>query len=186
MTADGLLAVFMSNRAALIRFLRARGVGDDAEDVAQDLWVKLVAGGQGPIADPLAYLYRMANNLMIDRHRATSRRRDREDSWVEGRGGRGEASDEPSAERGMLSRQRLADIDRRLDALGPRTAAIFRRFRLDGASHAQIAAEQGISVSAIEKQLRKAYRLLTTLRADVSAEAGDDRLRVGGSTDATG
>jgi len=99
----------MTNRVALERFLRARGAGSDAEDIAQELWMKLGAGGQGPVADPLAYLYRMANNLMIDHHRAASRRRDRERSW---NASGGEAHEQPSIERQLLSRERLAEIDR--------------------------------------------------------------------------
>ncbi|MBV9840723.1 MAG: sigma-70 family RNA polymerase sigma factor [Sphingomonadaceae bacterium] len=186
MTVDGLLAVFMTNRAALVRFLRARGAGDDADDIAQDLWVKLAAGGQGPIADPLAYLYRMANNLMIDRHRMASRRRDREQSWITIERGGDDVSDEPSAERRLLSRERLAEIDGRIDALGPRTSAIFRRFRLDGVSHGQIAAEHGISVSAIEKHLRKAYRILSAIGADDAAAEDPERLDRGGANDAAG
>ena len=35
--ATGLSAIFMANRAALLRFLRARGAGDDAEDLLQDM-----------------------------------------------------------------------------------------------------------------------------------------------------
>ena len=187
MTADGLMAVFMANRPALIRFLRARGAADDAEDIAQDLWVKLATGRQGPIADPLSYVYRMANNLMVDRHRSTRRRRDREESWTLEGGADCEVSEQPSAERRLLSRERLTDVERGLDMLGPRTVAIFRRFRLEGIGQRQIAAEQGISVSAVEKHLRKAYRVLVAVRVeDDGAIAASNGLAVGGSSDAAG
>src|SRR3546814_18656037 len=60
--ATGLSAIFLHNRPALLRFLRARGAGDESEDLLQDMWMKLEEKDLGPVADPLPYLYRMANN----------------------------------------------------------------------------------------------------------------------------
>ena len=73
MRDSGLEAVFLNHRASLLRFLRARGAGDAAEDLVQEMWIKAAAGASGPIADPLAYLYRTANNLLLDRRRAELR-----------------------------------------------------------------------------------------------------------------
>ena len=67
---DGLEAVFLANRETLLRFLVARGAGDDAEDILQDVWLRISRGQAGPIAAPLAYLYRAANAAMIDRYRS--------------------------------------------------------------------------------------------------------------------
>ena len=40
--SSGLQSVFLKSRAALTRYLRARRCGDsEAEDILQDLWVKL-------------------------------------------------------------------------------------------------------------------------------------------------
>ena len=72
--ATGLSELFMANSAALLRFLRARGAGENAEDMIQDMWMKLEAKDLGPVSDPLPYLYRMANNLMLDRYRSATRR----------------------------------------------------------------------------------------------------------------
>jgi DNA-directed RNA polymerase specialized sigma24 family protein len=68
----GLQAAYLANREALLRFLAARGAGNAAEDLLQEVWIKLsrLDGGQAPIAAPLAYLYRIANSLMIDRCRS--------------------------------------------------------------------------------------------------------------------
>jgi RNA polymerase sigma-70 factor (ECF subfamily) len=72
MVTSGLSAVLIANRAPLLRFLRARGAGDDAEDIMQELWLKVDRlEAEGPIADPRAYLFRMADNLMHDRVRAS-------------------------------------------------------------------------------------------------------------------
>jgi RNA polymerase sigma-70 factor (ECF subfamily) len=77
-------------------------------------------------------------------------------------------SDEPSAERTLLARERLAQIESVLEELSARARTIFRRFRVDGASHKIIAAEQGISVSAVEKQLQRTYHAI------MARLAGDD------------
>lgn len=164
MTTGGLEAVFMENRAALLRFLRARGAGEGAEDLLQEMWIKVSAGASGPIADPLAYLYRAANNLVLDRHRAALRGQKRDHDWhALGDGGLG-ISEAPSGERVLVAREQLEAADAALKALGERTDYVFRRFRIEGASQRAIADELGISLSAVEKHLQKAYRALVELR----------------------
>lgn len=166
----GLEAVFMANRAALLRFLRARGAGDDAEDLLQELWMKASVMAVGPVAEPLAYLYRAANNLVLDRRRSQLRgaRRDRDWSDVEG-GTVSGVSDTPSGERVLIARERLREVEAALAALGERTESIFRRYRLEGHSQRDIAADIGISLSAVEKHLQKAYRAVLALGRDGDA-----------------
>jgi RNA polymerase sigma-70 factor (ECF subfamily) len=158
---SGVQAVLFSHRESLLRFLRARGAGEAAEDVLQELWIR-VSGFGGPIEDPLAYLYRCANNLMLDRKRAELRSARRDLMWVEATGaGEGAA---PDSERSVIAREELRRAEAALAALGERTDAIFRKFRLGGMTQPQIAAELGISLSAVEKHLQKAYRALIELR----------------------
>ena len=168
MSGGGLQAVFMAQRPALLRFLRARGAGEDAEDLLQDLWMKLEGAPPAvPVAEPLAYLYRAADNLMLDRRRSAVRRIAREDAWGEAAdGAEPGVSDAPSAERVLSGRDELRRVQSALDALGERTSAIFRRHRVDGIGQRDIATESGISLSAVEKHLQKAYRALATLKAE--------------------
>ncbi len=166
----GLTAVFMQNRLALLRFLHARGASESAEDLLQELWIKAAAGANEPISDPLAYLYRTANNLLLDRRRSELRRGRREESWTYSAGGSaGEASDLESGERTAIAREQLRMMERALSELGQPTEAIFRRFRLEGIGQRQIASEMGISLSAVEKHLQKAYRLLVQIRRQSDA-----------------
>ena len=165
MTTSGLEAVLMENRAALLRFLRARGAGESAEDLLQEMWIKASAGASGPIAEPLAYLYRAANNLMLDKRRAELRAQRRDRDWQELGGGEASGiSEAPSGERVLIAREQLAEAEAALKALGERTDFVFRRFRVEGASQRAIADELGISLSAVEKHLQKAYRALIELR----------------------
>ena len=170
MMQGGLEAVFLAHRAALLRFLLARGAGEAAEDLLQELWIKAGAGAAGPVANPLAYLYAAANNLMLDRRRAERRSAVRDDDWHQLSGAAGASSEVPAGERVLIARERLAATQRTLRELGDRTEFIFRRYRLDGVSQKDIAAELGISVSAVEKHLQKAYRALIDLRRRLDAE----------------
>ncbi|WP_422345773.1 RNA polymerase sigma factor [Parasphingorhabdus sp.] len=161
MEHQSLQAVFLAQRDALLRFLIARGAGDNAEDILQDLWLKLADMDDSNIASPLPYLYRAANNAMHDRYRKDDRARQRDHEWSDINRGTGEASDLPLPDRGLIASERLAAIEKRIGKEGPRVFEIFRRFRIDGISQRQIAEEMEISLSAVEKDLQKAYRAVT-------------------------
>ncbi len=170
MTSGGIEHVFLANRAALIRFLGARGAAD-AEDVVQELWLKLTTTPpSGPVREPLAYLYRMADNLMIDRARSRQRQLRRDESWQDAA-----VVAAPDAERHLVDRERLDRVERALAVLPERTTAIFRKFRLEGVRQQQIAADTGLSLSAVEKHLQKAYRVLIEVREAEAAEDGEPR-----------
>ena len=164
MSATGLKAVFLAERPMLLRLLRARlKEADAAEDVLQDVWLKLEALPSGPVADPAAYLFRMANNLALDRRRSDARRQSREGAWLELRG---DTEDAPSAETALIARDKLGRIQAAIGTLPERTARIFRRYRFDGVPRRDIAAEEGISVSATEKHLQRAYALIERAREE--------------------
>jgi RNA polymerase sigma factor (sigma-70 family) len=185
MAEDALAGIFLANRGALLRYLRARGATDDAEDLLQDLWLKLRGVEAERIGDGLAYLYRMAHNLMLDRRRAGARRRQREEGYHRDVGsGDGGADDAPAAERILLAREQLRQIDWTLSTLGTRTDFIFRRYRVDGAAQRDIATELGISVSAVEKHLQKAYRAVADAQRVLDRADDRDVAREGSPDDA--
>lgn len=172
MTTNGLEAVFLANRDRLLRFLRARGGAEFAEDLLQELWLRAASAETGPIAEPLSYLYRVANNLMLDRHRAAARAQRRDHDWYEtADGATPGVSDEPSAERMLIAREKLRRVESALAALGDRAATVFRRYRIEGVSQREIAADLGISLSAVEKDLQKAYRAMIDLRRRDDADS---------------
>jgi RNA polymerase sigma-70 factor (ECF subfamily) len=158
---SGLQAEIVRHRVALIRFLTAHGAGDAAEDVLHELWLRVSAADTGPIAQPLSYLYRAANNLMVDRFRSRRQAEKREQSWTDvGRPTEPESSDEPGADRVLEAREALAGAEAVLEGLGVRTATIFRRHRIDGVQQRDIARDLGVSISTVESDLRRAYRAL--------------------------
>jgi RNA polymerase sigma-70 factor (ECF subfamily) len=171
--AGGLLrAALIEHRAALLRYLIARRVPpDEAEDIVQDLVVKLADHASGPVAEPRAYLYRMAENLLLDRIRSAGRRRGREQAWVAAQAGASlDADDRPSPEQALIARERLAVVAAALAALPERTNFVFRRYRIDGMPQREIAGELGISLSAVEKHLQKAYQVVVDTQRRLDAE----------------
>jgi RNA polymerase sigma factor (sigma-70 family) len=164
---SGLQRVILNERDRLLRFLAARGMRDDAEDALHDLWQRVAAAPSQPIADPLSYLFRAAENLVRDRRRSTVSRDRRHQDWHD----TSVPSEEPAlGERSLIARERLREVQSTLAALGPRVEIVFRKCRLDGLGQAAIARELGVSLSSVEKDLQKAYRALAQLRARFDAE----------------
>ncbi len=168
MDPDGLEAVFLANRAQLLGFLRSHGAGEAAEDLLQELWLKVRDARTGPIAQPLSYLYRAANNLMLDRYRSDRQATARDRNWVEATGGSTlDRSDDPDRERVLIARETLGRVRAALAGLGTRADHIFRRHRLDGVHQREIASELGVSLSTVESDLRKATRALVEIKKSI-------------------
>ena len=165
-TAAGLEAVFIEIRPDLIRRARAMGVIDDAEDVLQDVWLKLGAA-TGPISSPRAYLFRMVYTAVLDRRRTERRAAARDTIWKDARHPHEEDEATPAeAERLLIARETLAEVEARLLTLGEPINAIFRRHRLGGETQRSIADDLGLGLSTVEKYLRKAYAALLDLGGD--------------------
>lgn len=166
--ASGLEAVLGGCRARLIRFLQLRGAGDHAEDLVQEVWLRASAASAQPIANPEAYLFRIAHNVMIDWHRSERQRGQREHAWTEANSGDTlEASPQPSAEQAVIARSVLDEVLAGIEALGEPTASMFRRFRIEGMAQREIAAQFGVSLPTVEKHLQKAYRAMAALHQKI-------------------
>lgn len=143
----------------------------EVDDLLQDLFVKLTTGNTRPVGNPRAYLYQMANNLLLDRQRGRLRRARRDDSWARSQFGQ-DLCEDPAAspERVAIDRNLLAQVEATLHEMPERTADILRRYRLEGQSQKVIAEQIGISLSAVEKHLQRAYRALLALRSEIEDE----------------
>jgi RNA polymerase sigma factor (sigma-70 family) len=172
MSNSGLLGAFMECRPALLRYLTLRGARtDEAEDILQEVHLKLWAEKIGPVDQPRAYLYKMTNNHFLLHRRTVDRRARREEDWVQVHGGEQlEVDERPTTEAALIAREQLAILQRVLDALPERTRAIFRRYRIDGEPQRQIAADMGISSSAVEKHLTRAYQAIAAVKLRLDVE----------------
>ncbi|WP_225008099.1 RNA polymerase sigma factor [Novosphingobium percolationis] len=159
---DGLAArrldvMYRAERPSLLRRLARRAGIDQAEDIVQQVFVRL-AGRRETIAQieaPAGYLAEAARNALRDDHRAATRRSTSahvslDDVTLPG----------PDPVSHLEARDRLARLERALGRLKPLTRNVFLARRLDGYSYAEIAEQTGLSVRAVEKQMSRAIQQL--------------------------
>lgn len=168
----GLAVLFERHRPELVRFLTARcGDFNQAEDLIQDLWLKVGAVTPGPIANGRAYLFRMANNLMLDTLRGRRRAMARDHGWLDAQEGGALTPDlrpdpAPSAEEAISTGQERDVLMRAIDGLPPGAARALRLHRFEGLGQGEVAQAMGISRSGVEKHLATAMRHLRAALAD--------------------
>src|SRR3546814_1423978 len=83
--------------------------------------------------------------------------------------GEASATQGPSSESALISREQLALVESAIAATGERPARIFRRFRVEGIHQRDIASEMGVSLSTVEADLRKVYAKLAEIRRQFDA-----------------
>ncbi|WP_287898034.1 RNA polymerase sigma factor [Brevundimonas sp.] len=150
-------------RPALMAFFLRR-VRDhaEAEDLTQEVFVRMLKGEVAGAAD--SYVFQIAQNLLVDRARRASVRRQYRD-----RLGRSDALDfDPiDPERSALGRAELARFAAALSALPERTRVMFTLYRIDQMSQDAIGEAFGISKSAVKKQIASAMvAIMVRMRED--------------------
>lgn len=137
--------------------------GDDAEDIAQDvftqLWVKPEVWKDNPDID--RYIFRMAKYQALNFLRNNARLSDQglvdaDISMVE------MVSDGNSATDPIIRKEADLLLRMALDRMPPKRREIFAMSRFDGMSHKEIAEKLGLSVRTIESHI---YAALTSLKA---------------------
>ena len=161
-----LAAALLANRPMLLRLLTARlGSPTEAEDALQEMWLRVDRLGDAAIDQPGSFLFRMAANLATDIRIAASRRGGRDTGWLDVQPRSDEFAD---PERAALARDALARVQATMAAMPERMRIALTMFRLEDESQRTIADTLGITVSGVEKLLRRAY-------AQLHAAAGADR-----------
>lgn len=157
---DDLIAAYLERRPALVRSFAARtGSQDRAEDVVQDIYVRLQALSEEQAAEvqnPTAFLYRIGGNLVLDGVRQSRRAQARETAWNDGATqviDGVSVVDAPSPEDAVWARLKLDQVSRALEDVAPKARQAFRLHRIDGLTHPQIAERLGVSTSSVEKYL---------------------------------
>ncbi|MDF7776438.1 sigma-70 family RNA polymerase sigma factor [Sphingomonas sp. AOB5] len=138
----------------LVIAIRLRWRGGDVEDVVQDAFLRLsMAESRVKVVDRAAFLYVTALNLIRDRARAEATRGA---LLVDADHLEQVSSDLPSTEQILAAREELAIVDAAIAELPVNARAAFMMYRLDNLPHAKIAEELSISVSMVEKHVRRA------------------------------
>lgn len=157
-----LLSAFQESYPEVVRFIARRtGSAQDARELAHDTWIRLAergaAGDEAPPAPAArAYVYTVAENIAIDHLRRRQRGHERfTPQRAEGEAPLREPLTPDIAER-LGHRQALDAVAAALAALPARSRDIFLADRFDGASHAELAAQHGVSVKTIEREVMRA------------------------------
>lgn len=160
----GLAAAFLAHRDRLVRFFTSRTRdAHEAEDIVQEIYLRLGKAGIGPVADPLGYMHRIGLNIVVDRVRERERRQRREHDWGEAtttRLGEDLVDESPSQIAQLLSRERHQRFAVALATMPPAAARVFRMHRIEGLGHKDVAARLGISCKGVEKNMATALRHL--------------------------
>ena len=163
---DPLIEIYLERRANLVRYFAARtGSLAIAEDLAQELYLKIAGRDQEVTAEnPVALIYRIATNVMLDRARGETRAAARDAAWrrtaITTIGGE-DISDEAPADEAAAARQRLRQLVDAAAGLPPQMQRAFRLHKLEGLTHLETAVAMGISVKSVEKHISAALRALT-------------------------
>lgn len=143
----------------LKRFFRSyRYKAEDAEDLTQEVFVKLAASAErARLLNAEAFVFTLARNLVRDRARRLYTRA----------GARTINFDEaavncelPTPEECVETEQQLARVEQTLAALKPKTREAFMLHRVHGESYAAIATYMKVSISMVEKHIMSAMTAL--------------------------
>lgn len=160
-----LIRAFFEKRENLLLFLasRTRDMAT-AEDLVQDLYLKIAA--LGPDADvraPVALLYRMASNLMVDHVRSAQRSSRRSAQWRMDTRVIQDGEDivsEPAADEALIAAERVRLLAAAVAELPPKMGRAFRLHKLEGRSQAETAQAMGVSIKMVEQHIQAAIKNL--------------------------
>lgn len=169
-TETGLKAVFLKERPMLLRLVVARlSSRDEADDALQDIALEVDrTEDREPIVQPAAHLHRMASTLAADRRVTAARSSAHEAAWPDLHLA---AEEQPDAERGLLARERLLQIEKTLADMPDQMRTAFRLYRVEEQPRKDIAVHLGLTVGKVEDLLRGAMRQISVDGAGDAAEA---------------
>lgn len=140
----------------LQRFLARRlGCVDTARDLVQDTFLRVLQNTPGEVlANPRAFLFRVATNVLIDyrrrqQHRETVPLDDPEHPLDH-------ADQGPSIETVVWSKQQVARLSQAIEELPPKCRQVFLFIKFHHLTHAEVAERLGISQSTVVKHMIKA------------------------------
>jgi RNA polymerase sigma factor (sigma-70 family) len=139
----------------LRRFFSRRANPNDAEDLVQDVFLRLQARADGEsIENVEGYLFKVARNVLISRYR---------DQRVHGEGmsdvwddAASERPDELSPERILIAKQEYERLIEAILALPPRARTAFQFHRFENMTYQAIAVRMGISKMSVKELMQRA------------------------------
>lgn len=144
--------LFRTERSKLNRFARQFLPEADAEDIVQEAFARLAAAPYAPVSYR-AFLYKIARNLIIDhlrKGRVSVRALEADSLGAHQSGGSGPAQL-------VEIKSELNEAERLLASFPARQRTIFVLQAIQGYTYEEIAAELGVSLAIVRKDLQKAF-----------------------------
>jgi RNA polymerase sigma-70 factor (ECF subfamily) len=149
---------------ALRRYFARRAPKDDVDDLVQEVFLRMQPSVDLAAIEHLEhYLFRVASNVLTDRARRAAVRHARQHESLEEFH---HPVEERSPERILIDQEALNRMVAAIGRLHERTRDIFVLHRFEELSCSSIAAQLGLSTSAVEKHIMKA---LVCLRNEMTA-----------------
>lgn len=146
-------AVYQAEHGRLLRYLRRRVGPDEAPDLVQEVFARLLrCGDLERIENPAAYLSRISRNMLIDRARQKRRDCSVFFPFDENRDAASRAEQTWWIEAADLLRLYRQAVR----AMPPKTRRVFVMHRLRRLQYKQIAEQLGISVATVEYHMMRA------------------------------
>lgn len=160
----GLDKIFREEAPRLARFFRFRtSNGTDPFDLVQEAFTRFLGRMDKSVPDnPVAYLNRIARNLLYEQSRSQKRRQQHET-------GLDPATDiatAPAQSDYLEASQMMEKFHRSLDQLPPRLREVFLLHRTEELSYKQIAERLDISVGTVEQYMVQALFRLRRMMID--------------------
>ena len=158
LSADDVGAWMVEYGPALRRFFSKRAGASDAEDLVQEVFLRLQARAAGDAVENVErYLFRIANNVLVDRHRHQA---SHGLAYADPIDVAFQLADDVSPERALVAKQTLGQLSIALRELPPRTREAFIFHRFEEMTYPVIARRMGISVTGVEKLIKRALAQL--------------------------
>jgi RNA polymerase sigma-70 factor (ECF subfamily) len=155
-------------RAHLHTFIARRVESPEvADDLTQDVLVRLLTHNDGRVENPTAWLYRVARNVIIDHYRTRSSGRGRQNRLDADDLAPAGPAEDPFADDPQAAQRELAGCLRPLvDQLAEPYRSAVSAVDLGGQTHTDVAHAVGLSVSGMKSRVQRGRRQLRQLLTD--------------------
>jgi RNA polymerase sigma-70 factor (ECF subfamily) len=144
---------FIVERSRLLRYFERRAGQDAAPDLVQEVFLRAIGSGQARrLANPAAFLQRIARNLLID----IARKRIRDNVVVYPFEETRDIASPAEQEWGIEVADLLKLYEAAIDSLPDKTRRVFLMHRTDELSYRDIHRKLGISIATVEYHMIKA------------------------------
>jgi len=158
--ATNLATLYAAEHGRLRRLLIQRGVPAwAAADAVQEAFLRLLGAPTEDVRDLRSYLFRIAGNIVIDEHR----RRVRVGALIDFSVALDASAPDPSPspDAALMSAETLAELERALSDLSPRSREVLLLHKFEGLSYSEIADRLGIAKNTVMVHMANA---MSTLR----------------------